>query len=495
MFCQKCGKEKPDKVDFCAECGSQMSVSTHNNSLKGINEKLKAGIDSAKSFANEKAKNINININEKHKEQIESAKSFASESLNKLPIPEKFKTPKMLAIGIVTIIFLLIFVGLFNLTPSLEKVLDNRQGEEAIAYIQDAISEYGVNASDYENTTVMMTAASYGYTDVVEALINEGADYNAEDDNYQTSLSYAARNGYIDTVKVLLKQKKINIDAINGRAIRNASANGWYDVVELLIKEGADVNTEPDSGETALHNAFWEDYPEIALLLIENGADFSYYMSRAIDKQWFDVLELCMKKLKKTDLSEKHHALDSSLISAALKGYIEIAEKLIKEGADVNGLKMSQNTPLNAAIDNENVEIVKLLIDAGADINAMDNYGNRTLYDAANNNNTEIAKLLINAGVDIDAVSAGDNTPLHGAAANDNVEMTKLLIDAGANVNTVNNIDNTPLHVAVENDNTEIAKLLINAGANVSAVNLSDRPYERTTDEIKQMLRDAGAKE
>ena len=223
MFCQKCGKNLADDAKFCDGCGNKMGYTIKVDKLDNFGDKVKKGLGSAKDFTNE--------------------------NLKKIPINEKFKTPKMLGIVLGSIVLLFILIGIFTRTPSLEKVLEKRQGEEAIAYIQESVKEVGVNAMDYDGTTIMMTAASYGYADVVEALINEGADYNAEDSNSQTALSYAARNGHIDTVKVLLKEKKINIDAFNGRALRGASYYGWYDVVELLIKGGADVNAKSDGDE------------------------------------------------------------------------------------------------------------------------------------------------------------------------------------------------------------------------------------------------------
>ena len=60
------------------------------------------------------------------------------------------------------------------------------------------------------------------------------------------------------TVKVLLEQSEINTNAKNASgetALSMASRKKWKNVVEVLLKAGANVNSTDAKGSTALHHA------------------------------------------------------------------------------------------------------------------------------------------------------------------------------------------------------------------------------------------------
>ncbi len=75
----------------------------------------------------------------------------------------------------------------------------------------------------------------------------------------------AAAAGDIDQLKILLSKKDISID---GRALDDwtaltiASSKGYNDVVEFLLKSGANVNAVSGGGKTAL---FWARYQSVFL--------------------------------------------------------------------------------------------------------------------------------------------------------------------------------------------------------------------------------------
>lgn len=54
--------------------------------------------------------------------------------------------------------------------------------------------------------TALMLAVSHGNLDMVQMLIEAGADINIQDDDGSTSLMCAAEHGHIDIVKYLLAQ-------------------------------------------------------------------------------------------------------------------------------------------------------------------------------------------------------------------------------------------------------------------------------------------------
>ena len=113
------------------------------------------------------------------------------------------------------------------------------------------------------------------------------------------------------------------------------------------------------------------------------------------------------------------------------------------------------------------MDMVKLLFDAGADIESKDNLFQRTpLQSAIQKNNIDIVKLLLGAGADIESKDEDGWTPLYWAVQNNNVDMVKLLLDRGADVGW-------PLWRTLRSSNEDIhqdiLKLLPNAPVNVKS--------------------------
>jgi hypothetical protein len=81
-----------------------------------------------------------------------------------------------------------------------------------------------------------------------------------------------------------------------------------------------------------------------------------------------------------TDLNEREPALGSTpLISAAVFGRTEVALALIEAGADVNLQNNEGSTALHSAAFLCRTEIVKALLENGADRNLLNNYGSTPL--------------------------------------------------------------------------------------------------------------------
>ncbi len=104
--------------------------------------------------------------------------------------------------------------------------------------------------------------------------------------------------------------------------------------------------------------------------------------------------------------------------------------------------------------------------------------------------------LLAVPGIDLHKADKDGITPLSRAAYNGHTECVKLLIAAGADVNKADKDGETPLYWAAYKGHTECVKQLIAAGADVNkANNWGSTPLEvAKTEEIKQLLRDAGAR-
>jgi len=133
--------------------------------------------------------------------------------------------------------------------------------------------EYGadINESKLLNSgkSALIVAADYGFTDIVEILLENGADPNVLDaEKSSCSVSIGVR---VLISPDRTHERAIN----GWSALMYAAWAGDAEMVELLINAGADVNirAKHSKDETALMVASEAGHPEIVELLIDAGAD------------------------------------------------------------------------------------------------------------------------------------------------------------------------------------------------------------------------------
>ena len=117
----------------------------------------------------------------------------------------------------------------------------------------------------------------------IEEAFKEGADVNMKNDNGVWFFIVASGHGNARTVNVLL-EKGIDVNITdeydyNNTALSTAVINAKYDVVELLIEKGADINKENNKGDTPLIHAIRsEDYNMVQLLLEHPYINIEHYV-------------------------------------------------------------------------------------------------------------------------------------------------------------------------------------------------------------------------
>ena len=168
---------------------------------------------------------------------------------------------------------------------------------------------------------------------------------------------------------------------------------------------------------------------------------------------------------------------------AALIALVSITASLAgqKNHVEVNRPDADGTTPLEWAVDNDELQKAELLLRAGANANAANRYGVTPLSLAATNRNAAMAEALLKAGADANAKVSGDTTILMTAARTGNPEIVRLLIEHGAEVNAKGGVyGETALIWAVQENHAEAAQVLIAHGADVNARTIPlERPKDR----------------
>ena len=194
------------------------------------------------------------------------------------------------------------------------------------------------DAKDEDDYTAVLVAAEQHRPDVMEALIDAGADTETK----SNALLVASRFGKLEVVKVLLKAGASVCVANNkgDTCLTLAAASGHTETVRtLLCMPEVDVNHSCNMGFTALHRAVLMKHPDVMTVLIEAGADVNTKNGLG----WSPFHTACGEGAGK-------------LIA------VQILQLLVKAGADVRVVDIRRNTGLLIAAYHGHTEAVRYLV-------------------------------------------------------------------------------------------------------------------------------------
>lgn len=157
-----------------------------------------------------------------------------------------------------------------------------------------------------------------------------------------------------------------------------ACANGHKEIVELLLKEGANIEHRDKKGFSPLIIAATAGHANVVEVLLKNHA--------AIEAQ-------------------SDRTKDTALSLACSGGRKEVVELLLANNANKEHRNVSDYTPLSLASSGGYIDIVNMLLEAGSEINSRtgSKLGISPLMLAAMNGHREATKVLLERGSDINA--------------------------------------------------------------------------------------------
>jgi len=108
-----------------------------------------------------------------------------------------------------------------------------------------------------------------------------------------------------------------------------------------------------------------------------------------------DVADLLIKHGANVNYQNRVHPNHTVLMKAIIQGHANMVELLLNRGANPDTPSHQGITPLMMAVQTNNIAVVRLLLMAGADMEAMDFRG-RTALDFADN---DIRRMLVEAAL------------------------------------------------------------------------------------------------
>ena len=360
------------------------------------------------------------------------------------------------------------------------------------------------NQVDPSGVTPLMTAARVGNADVVRTLILHNADLHAQERLLgQTALMWAASEEHLDVVRVLLESgADPHVASASGfTPLLFAARQGNVPLVQLFLDHGVDINYAPpppprddtpasspraaprgapECCASALHVATLRGHIELALMLLDQGADPNAMGPGYTPLHWA------------VSRAESAFVRDYAAVEggewSVLGGIsdrnskITLINALLTQGADVNarmtkspprfgaiglaaisyagGGSWAGATPLILAAVVADVEIMRLLVANGADPSLTTADGVTVLMAAAGfglveeetttaeDAQLEAITLCLAWGHDVNTVNSAGNAALHTAALLGRNRVVQLLADNGAKLEQENETGRTPMMIA-----------------------------------------------
>lgn len=242
-----------------------------------------------------------------------------------------------------------------NLAQQASKLIKQGNGNLLIERVSSGALD--ANMRDTRGQPLLSMAASDGPVELVEILIEKGADIEATDRAGRTPLMAAGHSKDVEIVRVLLEAgADVSArDPIVGGALAWSCGFGNAECVRELLDAGAEVETiGTATGWTPLIWASGFGDPEAIPMLVEAGANL-----------------------------EARDILDGAtpVMHAVRTGKAEGVRMLIAAGADLSVVDQDGRSPfmLAASHGTGTVEKLQILLEAGADPAAKDNSGQTAL--------------------------------------------------------------------------------------------------------------------
>jgi ankyrin repeat protein len=286
-------------------------------------------------------------------------------------------------------------------------------------------------------------AADAGSVETVAYLLGLGAGLEHRDVDGDTPLHWAAVRGRLETI-VLLLDAGAEIDARNhhdSTPLLYAVMRRQYEAAELLVDRGADIEAANDHGRTPL------------LWATREGGDIQ-------------MVQLLLRLGADVDARDMYG--DSSLNLAAWRGFRTLVDIFLDHGARLDVEGEDGEELFGFALEGGLDRLYVALVDAGTTVDVSDDGDGTALHLAAKGGSPLIVRDLLARGAAIDAVDVFGYTPLHYAAARGREAAVEELLGHGADKDARTRSGCSALNLADTGGRDEVSAVLRRHGADPS---------------------------
>ena len=317
-----------------------------------------------------------------------------------------------------------------------------------------------LNHKRTDGLTALMTAVMKKRVDVVNELLNNGADITQKNAQNKT-----ARDLCHNDVRLVAMLDKVGLVKELRDKIRKKGASLNPEDIGSYLDKGVQVNSVDTGGNSILSLAVqYKCSTEVLTDLVT-----TYHADpNILNKQGIGPVEMALVYRDAETLK--------CLFDAGVN--IKRGKKMLLQYAEAHGftnsvelIKEELGKLLWKAVDEENVaEIKEMLENCGAYVDEackLEGYeGWTTLFLAAHKNNLQVAKLLCDSQANVDIRCEDGRSAVSVAVQTGRKEVLLCLIAEGASVNIEDLNGSTPLLLAVKAGDLPLVQILLHAGAN-----------------------------
>ena len=327
---------------------------------------------------------------------------------------------------------------------------------------------------DVVDDTALHTAANWGHEKLIGELAALGASADTHNSKNWTPLSKAVKEGKTEIVEALL-DAGADPDYAPKTAVRPLLfAQGA--MLELLLARGASADIVYDDGTEdtfLLRRVAQKKVDEVRALLEHGAVDRPNVVGWTAHMVASDPARDVPPEI--VELLEAHGATpgedaDTRLHEACSQGDLERVERLVAQGAPLDRVNRFGSTPLLMACTKSQWEVARWLLDAGADASIANVYANSALTFAVQGGDLRMVEALLAAGAPAnEGIPHGAERPrslaLTIAGARGLTEIARRLIDAGADLASGDKFEQTAVFLAASKGHPETLRMLLEAGA------------------------------
>lgn len=292
-------------------------------------------------------------------------------------------------------------------------------------------SGINVNCKNDEGETPLYSAQKNKQYDIAKLLVTNGADVNEVVWGY-SPLILAIWDNQKDMVSLLLQKGANPNKKIIEYPLLSAIPEASLEIIQILLDYGADINVVGSDNVTAISWAAFNGRIDVIELLLKNNIKITednvgraFAIAAYMNQK--KMVEYLLNKFNNLIYGTHWHCM--ALFSAASAGNCDIINYLLDNGMTVDSRcgPTKSETALMTASENEQIEAVKLLIKRGADINAQNNDGLTSLMIAVDYEHLSVVKILVESGADMQMMDNNNETAILKATKNNYKEIEAFL--------------------------------------------------------------------
>lgn len=353
--------------------------------------------------------------------------------------------------------------------------------------VVELLLDYGANihTTDHLERSALHSSVSSGHTEVVRALIRRGADVNARHrGDAMYAVLDAVRFGHTETLHALLEAGARLSDVTTDEgytALHIAASQGHLGLLRRLLNKNLslDINAKTVEGSTPVNTATYAGRVDVVRMLLDRGANASIVDSAgwtplhwAVEGNHPRIVKILFEHGADPSAESADGDTPLSMAPGFLEGtdleHMEMALRLGIEDASSSGANKIALKQLLSAAEFGNLDLItSLLQDGGVSVNLADEDGYTSLLFASENGQHEAVRLLIRMGGEVNAKNAVGENCIWLASRYGHEAVVRTLLENGADVDSADELEQTAISAAAEGGHMRVVESLLEKGADV----------------------------